>query len=189
MKSKHGFTLIESVIVIVVMGLAMVTIVSFLSPQIARSGDPHYDTRAAALGQSVMTQILARGFDHHSDNQGGLVRCSSSVNVGSKVCSGLVGSETPNLGLDIGETDDEPGLYDDVDDFIGCWVPNGPGGENQCRNLNDLINDDSGSYKNFRLDVAVDYAQPNDASLKKLELTISASNHQPITLIGFRGNY
>lgn len=181
-----GFTLIESVIVIVVMGLAMITIINFLVPQISRSADPHYQVRAAALGQSVMTQILARGFDHHSDFQGGAVRCSS-VDAGAEVCS-AIGASSRSLGIDSdrGETADNPQSYDDVDDFIGCWTP---GGSQGCNNLDDLISDSASSYRNFRLDIDVSYPDSSDASLKQVSLTISASNQSAIRLIGYRGNY
>lgn len=183
---SSGFTLIESVIVIIVMGLAMLTIANFLVPQIARSGDPHYQTRAAALGQSVMTQILARSFDHHSDFQGGLVRCSSS-DTGATDCSAFNGNSR-SLGIDSdrGETDDNPNRYDDVDDFIGCWTPSATAG---CNDLNSLIGDSNGTYRNFRLDITVAYANASDASLKRISLTLSASNQTPISFIGYRGNY
>ncbi|UPQ88300.1 type IV pilus modification PilV family protein [Vibrio sinaloensis] len=190
MKSKRsiscGFTLIESVIVIVIMGLAMITIVNFLAPQIARSADPHYQTRVAALGQSVMTQILARGFDHHSDFQGGRVRCSS-LDLGSTQCSGF-GSSSRVLGIDSdrGETVANPLQYDDVDDFIGCWTP---GATNGCRDLNALLADGGSSYANFRLDIAVQYANGAGATLKQVTLTIAASNQPAIRLVGYRGNY
>ncbi len=35
-----GFTLVESVVAMVIMGIAMVTIASFLFPQVFRSADP-----------------------------------------------------------------------------------------------------------------------------------------------------
>ena len=39
---SRGFTLIESIVVIIVLGIAMVTISSFLAPQVASSADPQY---------------------------------------------------------------------------------------------------------------------------------------------------
>lgn len=174
MKKLTGFTLIESVIVIVVMGIAMLTITSFLAPEISRSADPHYQTRAAALGQSVMTQILARNFDEHSGTQGGLPLCSA---VGESDCTDI-----GDFGKDSGESDNNPATYNDVDDFQGCWEPLATNG---CRDLNLLVG--SSSYVNFRLDVAVTYAIPNQ--LKQIELKVSASNQTPIELNAYRGNY
>ncbi|MFA0350622.1 type II secretion system protein, partial [Vibrio sp. 10N.222.55.C6] len=54
MMRSRGFTLIESIVVIIVLGVAMVTITSFLAPQVAGSADPQYQNRSVALGQSLM---------------------------------------------------------------------------------------------------------------------------------------
>ncbi|NOI82996.1 prepilin-type N-terminal cleavage/methylation domain-containing protein [Vibrio tubiashii] len=179
MIQARGFTLIESIVVIVVMGIAMLTITSFLVPQVSRSADPHYQTRAAAMGQSVMTQILARKFDENSGDQGGIPRCSST-DAGSTACTALA-----NFGIDTGETDNNPNAYNDVDDFHGCWEPLATNG---CRDLNLLVG--GNSYLNFRVDVEVTYlvTVPMER-LKQIQLTVSASNQTPIVLNAYRGNY
>lgn len=176
MVKSRGFTLIESVIVIVVMGIAMLTIISFLVPEISRSADPHYQTRGAALGQSVMTQILARKFDENSGDQGGVPRCSST-DAGFQDCTAQ-----GSFGIDSGESNDAPANYNDVDDFHGCWEPLATNG---CRDLNLLVG--SNSYVNFRLDVAVSYSVVN--RFKQIQLTVSATNQTPIVLSAYRGNY
>ncbi|WP_047047431.1 type IV pilus modification PilV family protein [Vibrio mexicanus] len=186
MRRTRGFTLIESVIVIIVMGIAMITMSSLLSPQLARSGDPHYQTRAAALGQSLMTQILARSFDEESDQNGGAIRCSSS-DLGQEPCSEATGS-TRVLGSD-GE---DPEDYDDVDDYIGCWEPEGING---CGDLNRLLSgtDTPGAttYKNFRVEIDVVYNNIDypDWSMKRVDMTIQASNQPELNFSGYRGNY
>ncbi|RJX70686.1 prepilin-type N-terminal cleavage/methylation domain-containing protein [Vibrio sinensis] len=180
MKRLRGFTLIESVIVIVVMGLAMITIMRFLAPQIARSADPHYQTRAVALGQSIMGQILSKGFDQVQDPFGGNQRCSEAP---LSVCTPEDG-ETAKFGPDAGET--TPSKYNDVDDFKGCWVVGGTG--SPCKDLSLLLEDQNKeSYVNFRIDVAVTYQQVN--VLKRIDLLIEAANQAPIELTAYRGNY
>ncbi|WP_372047236.1 type IV pilus modification PilV family protein [Vibrio atlanticus] len=172
---ERGFTLIESVIVIVVMGLAMMTIINFLVPQIERSGDPHYQTRSAALGQSVMSIILARGFDENSDFGGGELRCGE-------------GSATCTLQADFGPDNTEIiALYNDVDDYHGCWEPDADAAS-LCRDLNELIGEDGATtYSNYRLDIDVTYQTVDQ--LKRINLTISALNYSPIVLDAYRGNY
>ncbi|WP_209439707.1 type IV pilus modification PilV family protein [Vibrio atlanticus] len=182
---ERGFTLIESVIVIVVMGLAMMTIINFLAPQISRSGDPHYQTRSAALGQSVMSMILARGFDENSDFDGGELRCGEGT-VGSRqeFCSGDVNDPLNQRLGDDGENVED---YNDVDDYIGCWEP---GGTNNCKNLNDLIGMEANratTYSNYRLEISVTYQVVDQ--LKRINLTILALNQPPIVLDAYRGNY
>ncbi len=183
MNHTRGFTLIESVIVIVIMGIAMITMSSLLSPQLARSGSSHYQTRAAALGQSLMTQILARSFDEESDENGGLIRCSSSDS-GAPDCT-----LQDNFGPDDGE---DPENFNDVDDYKGCWEPEGTNG---CGDLNRLLSgtDTPGAttYKNFRVEIDVVYNNvdyPN-WSMKRVDMTIQASNQPELNFSGYRGNY
>ncbi len=174
----RGFTLIESIVVMVVLGIAMVTISSFIVPLVTRSADLHYQARAAALGQSLMTQILARGFDHNSDFNGGELRCGEGQSAGTPHanCSSVMGAES-----------ESPQQFNDVDDYQGCWIP---GGGNGCSDLNLLVGDSQTSYNNFRVDIAVDYAAgfaPN--SLKQINMVIHASRQQPLQFTAFRGNY
>lgn len=184
MKMSRGFTLIESIIVMVVMALAMVTITSFLVPQFTRSADLHYQSRASALGHGLMTQILARNFDQHSTQLGGAIRCSSA-DIGSQPCTGLSGS-TP-LGPDAGET---PANFNDVDDFIGCWTTSAV--TSSCpNNLYDLISaGEESAYHNFEVNIAVDYfVNTPDKMLKQITLEIKAGQQPALEFIAYRGNY
>ncbi|MEZ9999031.1 prepilin-type N-terminal cleavage/methylation domain-containing protein [Vibrio lentus] len=61
--NAKGFTLIESVIVIVLLGFAALTLSSFLAPQSAQSSDANYYNRASALGGSVMSRLLAQNYN------------------------------------------------------------------------------------------------------------------------------
>lgn len=183
MSKVRGFTLVESIIVIVVMGLAMITISQFLVPQITRSATPHYQTRAAALGQSVMSTILARGFDQYSDFTGGSLRCGEGAAAATnhQFCSGTDVSVNP-----LGDDGEAVTDYNDVDDYIGCWEPEGANG---CKDLNVLVGDGVGntSYRNFRLDVDVVYQE--QSLIKRVVLTVSAINQVPIQLQALKGNY
>ncbi|WP_418113873.1 type II secretion system protein [Vibrio scophthalmi] len=186
MKTSRGFTLIESIIVMVVMALAMVTITSFLLPQVSQSADPHYQSRAKALGQSLMTQILARNFDQNSLELGGAIRCSASIDTGSLICTSEAGFGPDEVSPGVLET---PSQFNDVDDFIGCWSakPN-----TSCENdLYQLISSGNDSaYHNFQVTIAVAYS-PNSSSvtLKKITLMIAAGTQAPIEFIAYRGNY
>ncbi|SDH36128.1 MSHA pilin protein MshD [Vibrio xiamenensis] len=175
MKRIRGFTLVESIIAMVIMGIAMVTIASFLLPQVLRSADPYYQTRATELGQSVMAQMLSRGFADNSDFDGGDTRCGDD----NGVC-------TVPLGADDGES--EPNDFNDVDDYIGCWVPSG---SSECGDLN-LLTKDNGenSYQNFRVEISVSADSNFDAqTMKRIDLAIITPNQPTINLRAFRGNY
>ncbi|ROV61870.1 prepilin-type N-terminal cleavage/methylation domain-containing protein [Vibrio ponticus] len=178
MIKTRGFTLIESVIAMVIMAVAMLSLSSFLFPQLSRSADPHYQTRAAALGQSIMTKMLASKFDHHSDDLGA-VRCST-LDGSSNSCT---------LIADLGDEGESPQNFNDVDDFSGCWVPNGSA---SCGDLYALISQgEESGYHNFKLDINVAYSPsaPAEPTLKQLSVVVSAGSQTPIKLIAYRGNY
>ncbi|HCE3247386.1 type II secretion system protein [Vibrio parahaemolyticus] len=193
MKKSSGMTLIEMIIAIVLMGIAMVAFTSFLVPQIRDSAIPHYQTRAAALGQGFMSQILARGFDENSDFDGGTVRCGEN---------GVSCTDVNKLGADTkldGSLETKPIDFNDVDDYVGCWSASTTA--SQCDgsprgNISDVLGADSTEqYKNFRLEVSVAYDDLTDKApdeitdYKKVTLRIFAGNTQPLTLTAIKGNY
>ncbi|TXM08294.1 type II secretion system protein [Vibrio parahaemolyticus] len=199
MNKSSGMTLIEMIIAIVLMGIAMVAFTSFLVPQIRDSAIPHYQTRAAALGQGFMSQILSRGFDQWSDFDGGTVRCgepkdSPHPDNPLNLCSSTLGVDT-----DHGEDAPNPSSFNDVDDYIGCWSTSTTA--SQCDgiprgNISDVLGADSTEqYKNFRLEVSVAYDDLTDKApdeiteYKKVTLRIFAGNTQPLTLTAIKGNY
>ena len=192
MMRVRGFTLIESIVVIVVLGIAMVTITSFLAPQVASSADPQYQNRSVALGQSLMNQILARGFDHHSDFDGGTMRCGDADY--EDQCT-----IPDKLMADIDDGESTPATFNDVDDYIGCWYTASTQSACQSTPTYELANildeDISGSYANFRVEISVFYDQNMDGvddnaigTLKRVELNIFGGNHQ-YTLVAYKGNY
>ncbi|EGR0266680.1 prepilin-type N-terminal cleavage/methylation domain-containing protein [Vibrio sp. Vb2110] len=198
MKKSSGMTLIEMIIAIVLMGIAMVAFTSFLVPQIRDSAIPHYQTRAAALGQGFMSQILARGFDENSDFDGGTVRCGEN---------GVSCTDVNKLGADKkldGSLETTPSDFNDVDDYIGCWYTKSTKAKCNSSPLYELSNvlgtSMANDYKNFRVEVKVQYVESdgtgvNNPSLeditayKRVTMTIYAGQTQPLTLSAIRGNY
>ncbi|GAK17448.1 MSHA pilin protein MshD [Vibrio sp. JCM 19053] len=152
------------IIAIVLMGIAMVAFTSFLVPQIRDSAIPHYQTRAAALGQGFMSQILARGFDENSDFDGGLVRCGETV-LGGKDCS-------TSLGADSDESN--PASFNDVDDYIGCWYTKSTKAKCNSTPLYELSNvlgtSMESDYKNFRVEVKVQYVKSDGTGVNNPSL-------------------
>ncbi|NNN58604.1 type II secretion system protein [Vibrio sp. 1-2 (7-a)] len=199
MRKHIGMTLIEMIIAIILMGIAMVAFTSFLVPQIHDSAMPHYQMRAAALGQGFMSQILARGFDQWSDFDGGVVRCGEpSLNPHpgnpSNGCSATLGVDTK-----YGEISNNPSTFNDVDDYIGCWSTPTTVGQCQGAKRGSIVDvlgkSGEDKYRNFRVEVGVAYDNLSSAkttgitNYKKITITIFASNTQPLTLTAIRGNY
>ncbi|MBE4608073.1 type IV pilus modification PilV family protein [Vibrio navarrensis] len=188
MKKHQGMTLIESIVAMVLIAVAMVTLTSLLYPNVTNSAAPHYQARAIALGQSFMSQILARGFDEHSDFDGGKVRCGES---------GVLCTTAENLGAEESQIND----YNDVDDFIGCWYTTSTQVHCQVgltqKPLANVLGDATLSqYPNFRIEVSVFYDGNMDgindgavAGLKRIEMAIYAGQYGPYPLVVYKGNY
>ncbi|AJR07375.1 prepilin-type cleavage/methylation domain-containing protein [Photobacterium gaetbulicola] len=179
--NQSGFTLIEGVITIVILGIAMVTLTSFLFPQVERSATPYYQTRAAAIGNAFLNEILSRQFDEYSDPFGdSVVRCGETHEEKTYTCSEpnengvwpidkeseyfdyvLPGSSLPaGKGLVVA-------IANDVDDFHGCWGDLSLCHERYNHNrlpwrgaIENLVGDQvaqSGTYNNMTVSVAVSY--------------------------------
>lgn len=126
---SRGFTLIETVIGIVVFAIAMTTVTAVIVPLGVRSVDPILQVRAAELAQSIFNEIASKSFDENSDRNGGLIRCNEDLPAGLAAFPDSVVGEracTPaaNLGPDIltGTTLETRADFDDVDDYHGTTL-------------------------------------------------------------------
>jgi MSHA pilin protein MshD len=99
MYRSKGFSLIELVITIVVLGIALSALSSSLFSGVGRGADPLWQSKATQLSQAYLDEILAMRYQENSPLGGGAV--------GS--CS-IAGAET-------GES--SRSLFDDVDDYNG----------------------------------------------------------------------
>ena len=214
---QRGFTLIEGIIAIVLLAIAMITLVSFLFPQVERSAVPHYQARSAAIADAIFNEILARQFDEKSDPNGDSVyRCGENDQNNKFIyCSATGKRITPqplpiSLGPDTPSEKSNPENSNDVDDFIGCW-----GTIEQCYGYEDLHNIDRSKFPNTlialipSLDTAnyqhifavikVEYVRPNleqlnqelkpEPKLKKITVKVDAGRYGSYDYIAYRGNY
>ncbi len=184
----QGFTLVESILAMVIMGFAMVTLISFLYPQIERSAAPHYQTRAANLGQSLMSQILARGFDENSDFDGGKYRCGEpDRDDNSTSCSTTLGRDR--------ET--SPDQFNDVDDYVGCWYTDSASDcSGDTYSLTNILGDDvSSQYAHFTVTISADYVDSDFSvsssitTMKRIQISIDTGRYGEFDFTGYRGNY
>jgi MSHA pilin protein MshD len=101
---QRGFTLIETIVGIIVLSIVFSIFTSFIYPLSNQSAEQVHQIRAAELGQSMINEILGRAFDENSDKSGGVKRCGEA---GYTLCSTDIGPEP-------GEN--RPS-FDDVDDY------------------------------------------------------------------------
>jgi len=156
-----GFTLIELVITIVILGFTLVLLVPFFQA-IERGSDPIIRERTVALGQALMDEILSRRWDENTGVGGGpLCSGEGGVGRGSKTYgSPLVAcpdasadnrNASTTLGADSGENRQ---TYDDIDDYQSMAPET------------DNFTDQAGvvfTYSGFSRSVNVDYVASNSA--------------------------
>jgi len=138
-KRQKGFTLIELVAVIIILAISLVGVTAAISGAISRSSDVLLETRAVALAQSYLDEILAKRFDERTAPRG-IPPCRSNC------------TDEVNFGLDGGESDRED--FDDVDDYHGLDE-----GLGQANPLQDAEGQTRLGYDNFRVRVSVRYLE------------------------------
>jgi MSHA pilin protein MshD len=163
-----GFTLIETVIAIVVFAVAMTFLIVAFNPATTQSADPILQIRAAELAQSYMEEIMSKRFDENN-GVGSRTRCGEA---GQPACSA-------SLGPDGGES---RATFDDVDDYHGL-------DEAPTDALGNLRANYSSAY---RVSVSVSYAggdlglNANDA--KRIDLVVQAPNQSSYNFTFYKTN-
>ncbi|GAA5137835.1 type IV pilus modification PilV family protein [Thalassotalea piscium] len=118
-KLSKGFTLIETIVGIVVLSISFSIITNLIYPTVEQSADQLHQIRAAELGQSLLNEITGHAFDENSGRSGGRFRCNEDVNGNGTLetieqCTTIMGNE---------EGGDRT-LFDDVDDYNGMNIEN-----------------------------------------------------------------
>ncbi len=175
---KNGFTLIELIITIIIMGFAAVIILPYFAA-VTHSPDPVLREKAIALGQSMMDEILTKRWDKNTPNGGGPICTSESTSPTTRTsitvtCDFTVPSGTlaSSIGRDPGEDSgaNQRANWNDVDDYHGLTEP-----------LGGLFYDQTGalpipgSWTGFQRNVTVDYIPSNTAEIDT-SLAISAGS-------------
>lgn len=148
-----GFTLVEVVATIVILAIALTGVAGMVNLGTSNSANTLGQTRAMALGESYLDEIMGRRFDERSAASG------------LDPCFGLVGADRctieVNFGPDGGESDRDG--YDDVDDYHGLAE-----GDGEATPIEDAEGNLRQDYANYRVEVSVRYAG-DDAALGKTE--------------------
>jgi len=178
---QKGFTLVETIVGIVVLSIAFSIITTLIYPMVENSADQLHQIRAAELGQSMLNEIQGRSFDENSDRNGGLVRCGE-----------LTITCTANNAL-TAETGESRATYDDVDDYNGLNLS----GDNIENSLGETLD---GLYSGFIIGVIVcndgnyDGVCSNSASAdtdtaKLITVTVTTPTGFAINFSSYRANF
>lgn len=113
---QQGFTLIETIVGIVVLSIAFSIFTTLIFPLANQSAEQVHQIKAAELGQSMINEILGKAFDENSEMSGGYYRCGEDQNNDGEIKS--ADNETCSTVL-TNEEGNERELFDDVDDYNG----------------------------------------------------------------------
>lgn len=98
-KAQGGFSLIETIVFLVVISVALVSLTAVFNQFVVQSVDPAVRVRALEHGQALLDEILARRFDQNTPT-GGVPACGTD---NAPACAGI----------------NPDGRFDDVGDYHG----------------------------------------------------------------------
>lgn len=168
---QRGFTLVELIVFIVVVGLAVTGVVLVINRTVTQAPQALIQTRALEIAQAYLDEIATRRYDENT-GQGGVPRCDSS-DPGAQPCSNVLGPE--------GET---RATFDDVDDYHG--LDDSP--------PVDVAGNPFPGYDGYRVQVSVVYAGSelglaSDRLAKRVTLTVTTPLGNAIPVSFYRGNF
>ena len=171
---SRGFSLVELVVIIVILGLALTGVTLVLNQVVQQSPTSLIQTRAMELAQAYLDEIMAKRFDENS-GQGGLPRCDSTDNA-ALACSA-------SSSTDGGELNRR--LYDDVDDYHGL-DEQPPQALSNGANLT--------NYDGYRVQVSVAYAGSdlglaNNRHAKRITVNITTPTGNTVPVSSYRVNF
>ncbi|SNC76722.1 MSHA pilin protein MshD [Marinobacter sp. es.048] len=163
---QHGATLVELVMTIVIISVAIAGVVGAFSLIAGRGADPLNQTRAVALAQLYMDEILAQRFAEASPNGGGAVS-SAGADCGS---AGPEGAESR-------------ATFDDVDDYDN--LQDSPPENGEAQQLT--------AYSGFEVAITVSCAGGDvglgGSEAKRIDIIITDPSRQDYVFSAYRGNF
>ncbi len=174
LNNSRGFSLIEIVIFIVIVGVAVAGITVQFSQNVAHSADPLLRQKTLALANGIMDEIVRKRWDENSPIGGGCVA------TGSGSCATGPAVSTP-LGAD-GESRAD---YDDIDDYDAITNQSPP---------QDPTGTAISAYNGYTLSISVGYPAANwnginSADVKQIDLALTNPIGETITFTMLRVNF
>lgn len=173
MKRQSGFSLIETVLVIVLLGIVVAGLSAMFVNAVGKSHEPYLRQRALAVAGAFMDEILGKRWDDNSPLGGGC------VNTGSGFCP--TGPAAAGIGTEEATRD----AWDDVDDYAAISNQGPP---------QDSSGNPMPGYDGFS--VTVNVSQPPGgwngvpaADVKRIEVQVISNAGEQIVLSAWRVNF
>lgn len=179
-----GFTLIETIVGMVVLAISFSVLTTLIYPVAQQSADQLHQVKAAELAQSVLNEIQNKAFDENSDMAGGRVRCGETD---ADDCSTDMGPDT------ISGVEETRAIFNDVDDYDGLVYAAG-----EIENSQGVVID---LYLGYSMSISVcndasyDGSCPNDISkvatsvAKLITVTITTPTDFSMSFSTYRANF
>ncbi|HEC19501.1 MAG TPA: type II secretion system protein [Gammaproteobacteria bacterium] len=170
--SQGGFTLVETIIVIVLLGAMLAGMTALFTNNVGKSYRPYLRQRALAVANAFMDEILNKRWNEATPLGGGC------VNTGSGACP------TGPAAVAIGADGESRATFDDIDDYHGLnqTPPQDSSGVNM---------PGYGGYS-----VAVSVTQPGAAwngvpaaDVRLITVSVTSSSNETITVSAYRVNF
>lgn len=201
-RDQKGFTLIESVVGIVVFGFSMILLATTVFPMFAHSPDALFEGRASALGQAVMSKVSAAQFDNASDPSGsGRWRCGEDA--AAVRARGISAPRSIPACSTTPKASSNADMLASVDDYIGCWGE----AEKDCKadyrgQLSTLIGQgpigsEAIDYSKFVVEIGVSYDTNTFSDkevvspqlYKRIDVVVRTPKHGVYDFSSYRSNY
>ncbi len=180
-RRNRGFTLIEVIVFIVVVGIALAAVFSAFNTMTAASADPQVRKQVLAIAESLMEEVQLMPFTYCDPNDDNVASASSPAGCATP-------SEDAVIGPEMGETRySTTSRFDNVSDYSGFALPAG------IRDLNDNLVPGLSGYtasvtvSAATLGPAADVTPAGDALL--ISVTVTGPGSVSTTLEGYRARY
>jgi MSHA pilin protein MshD len=171
---QRGFTLIETIIVIVLVGAMMAGMTSLFMTSVGNSHRPYLRQRTLAVANAFMDEILRKRWNECTPIGGG------AIDTASNLCPDGV-TAIPAIGSD-GES---RSTYDDIDDYAAITNQTPP---------QDSSGVDMPGYAGYTVDVSV--VQPGAswnaipaADVRLITVSVTSSSNETIAVSAYRVNF
>ena len=155
-QSQRGFTLIELIMFIVIVGVGVAGVLSVFTSSVKSSADPMVRKQAMSIAESLLEEILLKEFKDPNGGTNGVSACTLAA-----------GSNRS--------------LWDDVCDYNG-YTSNGIT-DVQGASVTSL-----GGYKVLPA-VAVTTEPVGGINLKRVVVSVTDTQNNVITIVGYRGDF
>jgi MSHA pilin protein MshD len=165
-----GFTLIETVIVVVLLGVIMAGMTVLFVKNVSESHQPYLRQRALAVADAFMDEILRKRWDDYTPLGGGCVKTASCP----------AGPLAAGIGTEEGARSD----YDDIDDYDAITNQSPP---------QDSAGNAMTGYDGFSVTVTVD--QPGiwngvaAEDVKRIQVQVTSTIGETLMLTAYRVNF